>query len=164
MADRLRSQIRSRGSQPQQRSGGNVPQPSRLQNAGPSTGSRPQQGTSAGGTTYTGVGEPMQIDRQRQKKKFHCYNCGKFGHISRDCNKPRITKTTNQVRSMEVDAQPSNETPRSAPRKGKKKKQFVRAFLQDLGSDEKEFLVEELVKDMGNQVLPLTQLAKESRV
>jgi len=60
-------------------------------------------------------------------------------------------KMTNQVRLMEVDAQPStNETPRPAPQKGKKKKQFVRAFLQDLGSDEKEFLVEELVKDMGN--------------
>jgi len=52
---------------------------------------------------------------------------------------------------MEVDAQPStNETLRPAPRRGKKKKQFVRAFLQDLGSDKKEFLVEELVKDMGN--------------
>src|SRR5882757_9138528 len=115
MADRLRSQIRSRGSQPQPRSGGNVPQPSRLQNAGPSTGSRPQQGTSAGGTTYAGVGEPMQIDRQWQKKKFRCYNCGKFGHISRDCNKPHVTtKMTNQVRSMEVDAQPST-TEQSGP-------------------------------------------------
>ena len=52
---------------------------------------------------------------------------------------------------MEVDAQPpTNETPRPAPRKGKKKKQYVRALLQDLTSDEKEFLVEELVKDMGN--------------
>src|SRR5882757_4272298 len=151
MADRLHSQIRSRGSQPQPRSGGNVPQPSRPQQAGLSTGSRPQQGTSTGGTTYAGVGEPMQIDRQRQKKKFKCFNCGRFGHISRDCNKPRVTmKTTNQVRAMEVDAQPSNETLRPAPQRGKKKKQFVRAFLQDLGSDEKEFLVKELVKDMGN--------------
>src|SRR5882757_2639792 len=121
MADRLRSQICSRGSQPQPRSGGNAPQTSRPQNTGLSTGQRPQQGTSGGGTTYAGVGEPMQIDRQRQKKKFQCYNCGKFGHISRDCNKLRVTtKMTNQVRSMEVDAQPSNETSRPAPRKGKK--------------------------------------------
>src|SRR5882757_3951287 len=151
MADRLHSQICSRGSQPQPRSGGNVPQPSRPQNAGPATGTRPQQGTSRGGTTYTGVGEPMQIDRQKQKK-FKCSNCGRFGHISRNCNKPQVTnKMTNQVRSMEVDTQPlMNDTPRPAPQKGKKKKQFVRAFLQDLGSDEKEFLVEELVKDMGN--------------
>src|SRR5882757_8843547 len=120
MADRLRSQICSRGSQPQPRSGGSAPQP-RLQNEGPSTGQRPQQGTSGGGTTYAGVGEPMQIDRQRQKKKFKCFNCGKFGHISQDCNKLRVTtKTTNQVRSMEVDAQPSTkETLRPAPQKGK---------------------------------------------
>src|SRR5882757_9870877 len=117
MADRLCSQIHSRGSQPQPRSSGNAPQPSRLQNAGLSTGSIPQQGTSGGGTTYTGVGEPMQIDRQRQKKKFRCFNCGKFGHISQDYNKPHVTtKMTNQVRLMEVDAQPStNETPRPAP-------------------------------------------------
>src|SRR5713226_3787504 len=99
MADQLCSQIHSRGLPPQPRSSGNVPQTSRPQNAGPSTGSRPQQGTSAGGTTYAGVGEPMQIDRQRQKKKFQCYNCGKFGHISQDCNKPQVTaKMTNQVR------------------------------------------------------------------
>src|SRR5882757_9076007 len=152
MADRLRSQICSRGSQPQPRSSGNVPQPNRLRNEGPSTGSRPQQGTSGGGTTYAGVGEPMQIDRQRQKKEFKCFNCGRFGHISQDCNKPCVTtKTTNQVRSMEVDAQPStNETLRPAPQKGKKKKQFIRAFLQDLASDKREFLVKELVKDMGN--------------
>src|SRR5882757_7846528 len=127
MADQLHSQICSRGLQPQPRSGGNTPQTSRLQNAGPSTGSRPQQGTSGGGTTYTGVGEPMQIDRQRQKKKFKCFNCGRFGHISQDCNKLCVTtKMTNQVRLMEVDTQPStNKTPRPAPQKGKKKKQFI---------------------------------------
>lgn len=35
------------------------------------------------GFTYSGQGKPMEIDRTR--KPFNCYNCGKPGHISRNC-------------------------------------------------------------------------------
>jgi hypothetical protein len=54
---------------------------------------------------------------------------------------------------MEVDAQPQADTqPRPVPRaKGKKgQKQHIRAFLSGLGEEEREQLVEELVKDLGH--------------
>jgi len=100
-------------------------------NAGPSTGSRPQQGTSTGGTTYTGVGEPMQIDRQRQKKKFKCFNCGKFGHISRDCNKHGLQqKRPTRSGQWKWTHNHQQRNTEACPRKGKKKKHLSELFFK----------------------------------
>ena len=127
--------------------------------ANQATTSSAQQATSGGGRTYAGAGEPMQIDRQQQQVR--CFNCGKFGHISRNCTQPRRTfqqgnsQQGKQVRMIEADVQPSTSQQTQdtgpAPHHSKKKgRQYVRSFLTKLREDKKEFLVDQLVKDLGH--------------
>ena len=40
------------------------------------------------GTTYGGSGKPMEIDRTGPR----CYNCNGFGHMARECKKPKREK------------------------------------------------------------------------
>ena len=44
-----------------------------------------------GGWEPYGYGEDVDaVNKGKGKGSVQCFNCGEFGHISRDCKKPRI--------------------------------------------------------------------------
>ena len=57
------------------------------------TDQRAKDKKTATGVTYGGMGQPMEIGRTRHifndKGEPKCYNCGVFGHIAKDCSKPK---------------------------------------------------------------------------
>lgn len=57
------------------------------------TDRRAKDKKTATGVTYGGMGQPMEIGRTRHifndKGEPKCYNCGVFGHIAKDCSKPK---------------------------------------------------------------------------
>ena len=57
---------------------------------------------SGGGRTYGGAGAPMDLDRARAMSRA-CYNCGKEGHIARNCRQPRQPRT--YARTMDSEAE-----------------------------------------------------------
>jgi hypothetical protein len=54
------------------------------------TSTRTADTPAAGGRTFPGRGEPMDLDRQRGRiGSGKCFNCGAEGHVVRNCPKPR---------------------------------------------------------------------------
>jgi hypothetical protein len=89
----------------------------------------------------------MEIDRQKIRGPVRCFNCRQIGHYSSSCTKPRKGTKKQQVRSMEVDAQPPNKA------KGKQKAQtgkgthHIRAFLDELDDEGKNELLDQMIKE-----------------
>ena len=72
--------------------------PNQWANQGQLNTSRPTNGNQwprttrdATGITYGGMGQPMDLSRvdTRDMRDVECYNCGKKGHMQRDCRSPR---------------------------------------------------------------------------
>src|SRR5205823_6253168 len=58
---------------------------------------RPMALNQGQGTTFPGLGQPMDVDRRRAKTV--CYNCQGKGHMARNCCNPRVPRQ--QVRQVE---------------------------------------------------------------
>ena len=97
------------------------------------------------GRTYTGQGEPMQIDRQRSTNVRKCKHCGKTGHPVERCWTAFPHLRTQQVRQHRADEQAV------VKYKGKgsgNKTQNIRALIQDMSPEERNQAIEELAKAM----------------
>src|SRR3954464_9048329 len=51
---------------------------------------RPMALNQGQGTTFPGLGQPMDVDRRHAKTV--CYNCQGKGHMARHCHNPRVPR------------------------------------------------------------------------
>ena len=112
------------------------------------------QARQTSGQTYGGAGQPMEIDRQRTD--VTCHECGRKGHLRRNC--PRLAGPSQQqnVRTQQQVLPPA--MPQVPNQKGKgrttstshgRQRIDVRAMLDQMEGDQQQELIDELVKRMG---------------
>ena len=89
-----------------------------------------------GAQTFPGMGQPMDIDQHQQNGE--CFNCGKKGHIARDCRMPK--KNTAQIHEI-TEKEPS---PKLMGEAKKKRVEELRALLATKKDNSPEIL--ELLK------------------
>ena len=98
--------------------------------------------------TYTpkeDYGEPMQVDRlapqdeEHRKKNRLCFNCGKPGHMSKDCKSPSVGHHEGQRENgQKRDTPPQRKKTFQGNRNGGKQKTQVRAIEAESSSDKAE--------------------------
>jgi hypothetical protein len=102
----------------------------------------------------------MEIDRQHRRQNIVCYNCGRNGHVSRDCRARRNNNQPAQVRQARQDPprqqpQPQQNqigaglAPRAPPPPQQRPRQNIRAMLESMDNGERDEMIEELVNMMG---------------